>query len=134
MQGFSNTDELYLHHRGAWDKILHKRLAQIESDTISNAIVASVYTDSLHPTRIFEILNTASDGEVIDVDSDTWLDTTLYGYLPTSDASYRELLLEFLGDPIRVGKYILDGTKIATLANILMDYLIWPSDNKNPPK
>lgn len=110
------------------------------SDTISNAIVTSVYTDSLHPNKNFEILDTASDWELIDVDSDTyvdpdtWLDTTLYGYLPTSDTSYRELLLEFLGDPIRAGKYVLDGTKIATLANILMDYLIWPSDNKNPPK
>ena len=120
MQGFSNTDGLYLHHRGVWDEILHKRLSTIESDTIANAIVASVYVDvnGLDPYSILGIFDTVFIRQIstpLVADVHEWFETTLYHYLPTYNKTYRELLLEFLGDPVRAGKYLLDGTKFATL-------------------
>jgi len=134
LQGFSNADGLYLHHRGVWDEILHKRLAEIESDTIANAIVASAYTDSLYPDGISAILVTMfklQTSTPLVPDVCMWLETTSADYFYASDAMHRKLLLEFLGDPIRAGKYVVDGTKLATLAKILLDYLVRPPDNKD---
>ena len=102
----------------------------IESDTIANAIVASAYSDSLDPTTMSEILDTIFELELVP-DVQRQVETTLYNYLCwKGDATYQELLLEFLGDPVRAGKYVLDGTKFATLAKILLDFLIWPPKNR----
>src|SRR5258708_40369733 len=94
-----------------------------------------LHTDSLDPGSIFGILEAVFELQILIPlvpDVHGWLDITLCNYLPTFGATYRELLLEFLGDPVRAGKYLLDGTKFATLAKILLDYLIRLPDNDDP--
>ncbi|KDR66253.1 hypothetical protein GALMADRAFT_162157 [Galerina marginata CBS 339.88] len=128
--GFSNTEELYLYHRGVWDKIFHERLSKIKSDTRVDAIIASAF---LGPETIFTpyfsiLLAILFKLEVcipLTLEDPRWLETTLYHYIgPSMNPVYRELLLEFLTDPVRAGEYILDGTKFATLTKILLEFLI----------
>ncbi|KDR67310.1 hypothetical protein GALMADRAFT_161715 [Galerina marginata CBS 339.88] len=123
--GFSNTDELYLYHRGVWDQILHRRLSTIKSDTMVNAIVASAFINTLPIDAFASILATIFELQVcipLTVDNPGWLETTLFHYIgPGMNPRYQELLLEFLADPIRAGKYILDGTKCATLTNTFLE-------------
>ena len=113
---------------------MHKRLAEIKSDTIANAVVAAAYCDSLDPGTV--LVGLALDSMfkfelkkwVPDVQG--WLETTFYDYLGWKEnATYQELILEFLGDPIRAGKYVIDGTKFATLSKILLDFLIRPDNS-----
>lgn len=84
---------------------MHKRLAKIELDTIATAIVASAYTDSLNQDSFLGILETTFDLQIStplvpDVHLWFYVNITSSQYLPTSDAMYRELLLEFLGDSV----------------------------------
>ncbi|KDR67319.1 hypothetical protein GALMADRAFT_1128546 [Galerina marginata CBS 339.88] len=59
------------------------------------------------------------------VDDPGWLETTLFNYINRPhDPIYQELLLEFLVDPIRASKYIIDDTKYATLTKVLLDFLV----------
>ncbi|KDR68170.1 hypothetical protein GALMADRAFT_1052938 [Galerina marginata CBS 339.88] len=57
-----------------------------------------------------------------------WLKTTLYCYIgPPVVREYQNILVEFLEDPIRAGEYGLNGEKVATLAEILLYYLVQPA-------
>ncbi|KDR70268.1 hypothetical protein GALMADRAFT_255165 [Galerina marginata CBS 339.88] len=126
---FSNAEELYLHYRGAWDEILRKQLAQIEFDTVMAAIVASIHTD-LHIKTLCNILEAKFGvkkgillGEQVS-DIGISLRTTIFYNCYFEE--YRNLMLGFLGDPLRAGKYLFDGEKVAVLSLILLETLTGP--------
>ncbi|KDR67315.1 hypothetical protein GALMADRAFT_1128247 [Galerina marginata CBS 339.88] len=126
--GFSNTEELYLFHRGVWDKILHERLSKIKSGPMVDTIISSAFFKRgvINPVDLAEVLAIIFDLEIpLMVDDPQWLKCTLWDYIgPSRGPEYQALLLEFLADPIRAGKYILDGTKFATLTKTLLGFLI----------
>ncbi|KDR73106.1 hypothetical protein GALMADRAFT_142255 [Galerina marginata CBS 339.88] len=128
---FSSTEELYLHHRGAWDEMLRKHLVRIEFDTIMAAIVASTHTN-LNIDILCNILEAkfgpekkAQQVSHIGIRFHT---TTIFRLPqpPGSYDEYRNLLLGFLRDPLRAGKYLVDGEKMAVLSLILLETLTSP--------
>ncbi|KDR66274.1 hypothetical protein GALMADRAFT_162161 [Galerina marginata CBS 339.88] len=130
--GFSNTDELYLYHRGVWDQILHERLSMINSDTMVDAIIVSAFIKNrdiyIDAENLADILVSVIK---LQMDDSHWLLNTFLQYIgPFMNPGYQELLLEFFADPIRAGKYMIDGTKFATLTKILLGFLVQSCNDK----
>ncbi|KDR70131.1 hypothetical protein GALMADRAFT_144814 [Galerina marginata CBS 339.88] len=145
---FSNTDVLYLHHREAWGEILRKHLVQIEFDAVMAAIVAFTHTD-LDINILCKILEAKFGlerkvllGQQVSDKGIRLHTTTIFCIQPVQPSDsydeyqnlthsdpldeYRNLVLGFLRDPLRAGKYLVDGEKMAILALILLEALIWP--------
>ena len=121
--------DLYLHHRNIYDSVIHQRIAKFPSDLGS---------------FVFLVLTIASP--LLNVISWTFIDhfppakgRTLENYLALSCNSVHPrmslvfhsdlhdvLLEEFLTDPNRAGKYVLDDSKYALVARFLLDCFLQP--------
>ena len=131
LQKFTDTEELYLHHRNIYDGIIHKRIADFPLDAgFLFYLVLIEMGRHFYPNYLD--LSCTDPLEVED------------GILPIHSAlsfnskrdffmtpDYYLLLGESLSQPVHAGKYVLDGQKYALAARFLLDYFIEPSLEDN---
>jgi len=124
-------EDLYLHHRDIYDRIMRKRIADLPLDFGS---IVGLVLAGLHPNK--ELLNfnqyftdyfPAVEGGL------SRIYQTLH-FQPLHsvwDSRYLILLTQFLTDPGRAGEHALDGPKCALVAKFLLDCFIPPSSEHN---
>lgn len=129
-QKFTDTEELYLHHRNIYDSIIRERIANFPLDfgfTVFMVLIemeASVGEGEL-ALDFIDYFPTAEGGDIARNDNYSTLsfDPTESGSL---DRSCCVLLGEFFTDPVRGGSYVIDGPKYALVAGFLLDCFIEP--------
>ena len=130
LQKFTDTEDLYLHHRNIYDRIMRKRIADFPLDF--GSIVGLVFV-GLHRNRLLDYNKSfthyfpAVEGGLLRIYQ------TLY-FRPLDsflDSRYPMLLTEFLADPGRVGEHALDGPKFALVAGFLLDCFTPPCSERN---
>jgi hypothetical protein len=128
LPGFLFTDmhDLYLHHRNIYDRIIRQKIANLPLDLGSSVILVLIASLPLRTSPLtwnFIDYFPPAKGHTQDNYS------ALY-FKPPARICYRvgynPLLDEFLTDPIRAGKYVLDGSKYALVARFLLDCFIHP--------
>ena len=120
--------DLYLHHRNIYDSIIHQRIAKFPLNLGSvvflvltasplldrNCLVGRTFIKHFSPDRILENYSALTALSFYSMH-------TLATVVP-----YNVLLGEFLTDPNRAGKYVLDGSKYALVARFLLDGFLQP--------
>ena len=131
LQKFTDTRDLYVHHRNIYDRIMCKRIADFPLDF--GSIVGLAFA-GLAPNigllkfnQYFTHYFPAVEGGLLRIYE------TLYfrppGYKPSS--RYRKLLTRFLNNPRRAGEYAFDGPKYALVAQFLLDFVSRPCSQRN---
>jgi len=129
---FTDTEDLYLHHRNIYDRIMRKRIADLPLDfgSIVGLVLAGLHPNIgllLNSNKYFTHYFPAVEGGLPRIYS-----TLHFQQLPNSSGShYKMLLTEFLNDPGRAGEHALDGPKCALVARFLLDLLIAPCSEHN---
>ena len=137
LQKFTDTEDLYLHHRNIYDRIMCKRIADSPLDFGS---IVGLVLAGMHPKIGLSKFNEYFTGYFPAVKGGLFLIyQKLYfrplvpalpvGYFP--DSRYLMLLTEFLTDPGRAGEHAFDGPKCALVARFLLDCFILPCLERN---
>jgi hypothetical protein len=131
LQKFTDTEELYLHHRNIYDGVIHNRIADfpyaefvfflVLIEMLPHLTARELYLKSVNP------LEEVNDG-IRHIHSTLRFNSPQY-FAMTLD--YRLLLGESLSHPVHAGKYVLDGQKYAFVARFLLDNFIEPSSEEN---
>ena len=119
--------DLYLHHRNIYDGIIHQRIANLPLPLSLGSVVFLILTAS----RLLDkncllgrtFIKHFPPGRTLENYS------ALSFYSINTRAPlvlYNVLLGEFLTDPNRAGKYVLDGSKYALVARFLLDGFLQP--------
>ena len=143
-QKFTDTEDLYLHHRNIYDRIMRKRIADFSVDfgSIVGLALAGLH---LNISALFDLNKPFTDyfpaveGGLLRI-----YQTLYFRHLPTHirgsrfkplggipDSCYLVLLTEFLTDPGRAGEHVLDGPKCALVAKFLLDCFVPPCSERN---
>ena len=129
-QKFTDAHDLYLHHRNIYDSIIHQRIAKIPLDLgsiIFLVFIASPLLDRHSFGWIFINYFSPVEGRTLEnYAALSFSSVDLYEARQLSSASFDLLLGEFLTDPNRAGKYVLDGSKYALVARFLLDCFLQP--------
>jgi hypothetical protein len=131
LQKFTDTDDLYLHHRNIYDSIIRQRIAKFPLDLGSFVFLVLIASPLFDKNNFaWELIHHFPPVEGRTQDNYTALCFSHPQVLRIfNDLPYPALdtfLGEFLTDPIRAGKYVLDGTKYALVARFLLDCFIQP--------
>ena len=130
LQKFTDTEDLYLHHRNIYDSIMRERIADFPLDFGS---IVGLVLAGLHPTTgLLKFKQYFTDYLLVEGGLSR-VYATLYFQLPGYKQSSRYLMLltEFLTDPGRAGEHALDGPKCARVARFLFDCFIPPCSERN---
>jgi hypothetical protein len=130
LQKFTDTEQLYLHHRNIYDGIIHKRIADLPLDAGSVFYLALIemlpkITPKLSGLSCQWINPSNIEDSIVHLT--LFSDSTRCSVM-TPD--YGLLLGESLTHPVHAGKYDLDGQKYALAARFLLDHLIKPSSKE----
>ena len=131
LQKFTDTEDLFLHHRNNCDTIMRTRLADFP---LNSGFIVCLLLIGLRPHIGRRLVSNFTD-YLSTVESDfPRIYSTLYFHLQahsTPNPNYSMLLTEFLTDPVRAGEYVLDGPKYALVARFLLDCFIRPRSEPN---
>ena len=132
LQKFTDTVELYLHHRNIYDRIMRKRIADFPLDF--GSMVGLVLVAGFLPNfGRFNFNKSFTDHFPAVKGGLGHIFKTLYfqpmDYQPSSHCV--KLLTEFLTDPGRAGEHALDGRKYALVAGFLLDCFIPPCSERS---
>ena len=122
-QKFTDTGELYLHHRNIYDSIIRERIANFPLDL--GFIVSMVSIEMAANIGLgwrFSYINyfPTVEGGIARILSFDWMATR------SMCSSCCMLLRDFFTDPVRAGGYVIDGPKYALVARFLLDCFIEP--------
>ena len=132
-QKFTDTEELYLHHRNIYDSIIRERIANFPLDlgfivfVVLIEMKASVGRGSLR-LRFLDYFTTLGVGNARNYSTLSF--HPMYTLHPmvtgTLSRSCCMLLGDFFTDPVRGGNYVIDSPKYALVAKFLLDCFIEP--------
>ena len=125
LQKFTDIRDLYLHHRNIYDSILRQRIADCPLDLGFFVFLVLISSPLAGNDLGWSFINhfPPVEGRTQNNYSALYFNSrSRTGHLVPYDA----LLGEFLTDPIRAGKYVLDGSKYALVARFLFDCFIQP--------
>ena len=130
LQKFTDTEDLYLRHRNIYDRIMHKRIADLPPDLGS---IVGLALAELLPTIGLWNFNFTDYFPAVEGGLNRIYQTLYFRGPQLAHPShlYRMLLTEFLTDPGRAGKHALDGPKCALVAKFLLDCFISPCSERN---
>ena len=126
MQKFLDTEDLYLHHRNIYDRIMRRRIADVSLDLGS---IVGLALAGLHPEINLSKLYITFMAHFLAVEGGlSCIYQTLYFRMWTNWQLYPDsgMLTEFLTDPGRAGEYALDGPNCALVTRFLLDCFIPP--------
>ena len=122
-------EDLHLHHRNIYDRIMCKRIADRSLDF--GSIVGLLVCLGMHPHNGLWAFGEYFTNYFLTLAGGIWTNyPTLYfrqpGYNPGYKPSSRsvKLLTQFFIDPGRAGEHALDGPKCALIARFLLDCFI----------
>jgi len=127
-------EDLYLHHRDIYDRIMRKRIADLPLDLGS---IVGLFFLRLHPgtTEFYGYFTDcfpAVKGGLSHIYQKLYFRPPGSFALPlNSRPRSLKLLTEFLTNPGRAGEYALDGPKCALVAKFLLDCFILPYLGRN---
>ena len=134
LQKFTDTEDLYLHHRNIYDRIMRKRIAYVSLDPLGS--IVGLALAGLHPNiepsdfnRYFTHRFPAIEGGLLGIYQSLYFHP--WGYRPGSESRSWMMLTEFLTDPGRAGEHALDGPKCALVIRFLLDCFISPCSERN---
>ena len=132
LQKFTDTEDLYLHHRNIYDRIMRKRIADFSLDF--GSIVGLAFIGLLPDIPIYNEYFTdyfpAVKGGLLPIYHTLYFRQGCRRDL-FADSRYQMLLTEFLTDPGRAGEHALDGPKCSLVAIFMLDCFIPPCSARN---
>jgi hypothetical protein len=129
-QKFTDTHDLYLHHRNIYDSIIRQRIADCPLNLgtfVFLVLITSPPFGGNGLTSSFINYFPPVEGRSLENYSALFFHSVhprrpqLFHPFP-----YDALLGEFLTNPNRAGKYVLDGSKYALVARFLLDCFLQP--------
>ena len=127
-QKFTDTEELYLHHRNIYDSIIRERISNFPLDFGFTVFMVFIKMKA----RVGKELPVGFMDYFPPTEGGIASHYLTLSFCPTEDASdfldssCCVLLGEFFTDPVRAGNYFLDGAKYALVAGFLLDCFIKP--------
>ena len=137
LQKFTDTEDLYLHHRNIYDRIMRKRIADVSLDlgSIVGLALAGLRSKSnirlLKFNKSFTAFFPAVEGGLMRIHQKLYFHTLDFDE-PIGQYPYSQMLLiKFLTNPGRAGEHALDGPKCALVTGFLLDCFILPCSERN---
>jgi hypothetical protein len=131
LQKFTDTEDLYLHHRNIYDRIMRKRIADVSLDLGS---IVGLALAGLHPDMHLSQFNKSFTPRFPAVEGGLlrFYQKLHFRTLNLQPYSYSQMLLTgFLTDPGRAGEHALDGPKCVLVTRFLLDCFIPPCSERN---
>jgi hypothetical protein len=121
-QKFTDRLDLYLHHRNIYDSMIRPRIADCPLNLGTFVFLVLIASPPLAGNRLrWRLIKYFPP-----VEGHTRNYSALYFNQTWHPVLYNALLGEFLTDPIRAGKHVLDGSKYALVARFLLDCFLQP--------
>ena len=127
LQKFTDTEDLYLHHRNIYDRIMRRRIADVSLDLVSIVSLALGLHPNIHLLKFIESFTAcfpAVEGGLMRIYQQLFFHSE-----PVKQ--YCHMLTEFLTDPGRAGEHAIDGPKCARVTRFLLDCVISPCSERN---
>ena len=130
LQTFTDTEDLYLHHRNIYDSIMCQRIADV---SLNLGSFVGLAIGGLRPDIQLSKFNKSFTAHFPAVEGGlSYIYQKLYfHWLDYQPYPYSLMLTEFLTDPGRAGEHALDGTKCALVTKFLLDCFISPCSERN---